>query len=290
MIRHIFWFLASFQGTLINITFSKQTLAFNSRKHHKKPSLQCIFIVNYLSHQNHCEMGFSLLFFLLISLRPTVSVDGNLDLIQKTCKSTKYYELCLSSLKSDSTSPKADTKDLARVMIRIGKDNATATNSYLSSQMLSTTNNTLMKKIIKECADKYASASEALYNAVQDLGAELYDYAYMHVMAAADYPNSCHNAFKRYPGLICNKRRWLEANLWCCFGDYWYSWLVAGSISRPAIIIVFVFVNFRRDFDIFSEFSLLICVADSMNVNRRFIGFKNNFFEKHLHTFKFKCI
>lgn len=59
-----------------------------------------------------------------------------------------------------------------------------------------------MKKIIKECADKYASASEALYNALPDLGAELYDYAYMHVMAAADYPNSCHDALKRYPGLI----------------------------------------------------------------------------------------
>ncbi|KAL2521307.1 PMEI domain-containing protein [Forsythia ovata] len=79
---------------------------------------------------------------------------------------------------------------------------ATATNSYLSSQMLNATNNILKKKIIKECADKYASASDALHNSVQDLGAELYDYAYMHVMAAADYPNACQNAFKRYPGLV----------------------------------------------------------------------------------------
>ncbi|CAI9758324.1 unnamed protein product [Fraxinus pennsylvanica] len=147
-------------------------------------------------------MGFLLLFFLPISLHPTVSVDGNSDLIQKTCKSTKYYELCLSSLKSDSTSPKADTKDLALVMIRIGMANATAANSYLSSQMLNATNNTLMKKIIKECADKYVSASDALHNSVQDMGAELYDYAYMHVMAAADYPNACHNEFQRYPGLV----------------------------------------------------------------------------------------
>ncbi|KAL2521309.1 Cell wall/vacuolar inhibitor of fructosidase 2 [Forsythia ovata] len=147
-------------------------------------------------------MGFLLLFFLLISLHPTISIEGNWDLIQKTCKNTKYYELCLSSLKSDTTSPKEDTKDLALVMIRVGMANATATNSYLSSQMLNATNNILKKKIIKECADKYASASDALHNSVQDLGAELYDYAYMHVMAAADYPNACRNAFKRYPGLV----------------------------------------------------------------------------------------
>ncbi|KAL2521305.1 Cell wall/vacuolar inhibitor of fructosidase 2 [Forsythia ovata] len=143
-----------------------------------------------------------MLFFLLISLHQTISIEGNWDLIQKTCKNTKYYELCLSSLKSDTTSPKEDTKDLALVMIRVGMASATATNSYLSSQMLNATNNILKKKIIKECADKYASASDALHNSVQDLGAELYDYAYMHVMAAADYPNACQNAFKRYPGLV----------------------------------------------------------------------------------------
>ncbi|PIN20607.1 hypothetical protein CDL12_06708 [Handroanthus impetiginosus] len=87
-------------------------------------------------------------------------------------------------------------------MVKVGISNATATNSYLSSQILSATNDTLMKKVMKECADKYASANDALKNSFQDLSAELYDYAYMHVMAAADYPNACHNAFKRYPGLV----------------------------------------------------------------------------------------
>lgn len=55
---------------------------------------------------------------------------------------------------------------------------------------------------MRECADKYAFANDALQNSVQDLSSELYDYAYMHVMAAADYPNACRNAFKRYPGLV----------------------------------------------------------------------------------------
>ncbi|KAK2998016.1 hypothetical protein RJ639_024900, partial [Escallonia herrerae] len=34
------------------------------------------------------------------------------------------------------------------------------------------------------------------YFSLQDLAAESYDYAYVHVMAASDYLNACHNAFK----------------------------------------------------------------------------------------------
>ncbi|KAL0449807.1 UNVERIFIED_CONTAM: Cell wall / vacuolar inhibitor of fructosidase 2 [Sesamum latifolium] len=142
------------------------------------------------------------LFFQLIN--PTFSANGNSDLIQQTCKNTKYYDLCVSSLKSDSSSLKADSKlGLALIMVRVGMANATATNSYISSQILSVKNDTApMRKVMRECADKYGFANDALQNSVQDLSSELYDYAYMHVMAAADYPNACRNAFKRYPGLV----------------------------------------------------------------------------------------
>ncbi|XP_057769034.1 cell wall / vacuolar inhibitor of fructosidase 2-like [Salvia miltiorrhiza] len=141
---------------------------------------------------------FMLLFTISLSLRPRTSSSA--DLIQQTCKSTKYYDLCVSSLKSDSSSPKAgDAKGLALIMVRLGVANATATNAYLLS---AAANSTSAKKAIKECADKYAFASEALKSSLQDLSDELYDYAYMHVMAAADYPDGCRNAFKRSPGLL----------------------------------------------------------------------------------------
>ncbi|KZV54476.1 Pectinesterase inhibitor [Dorcoceras hygrometricum] len=150
-------------------------------------------------------MGFSWLLLLpIIStcfINPSSSAHGNSDLIQKTCKNTKYYDLCVSSLKSDSSSKKADTKGLALIMIRAGMANATATNSYLSLQMVSVPNDTLMKKVMQECADMYASANVSLQNSVQDLSMDMYDYAYVHVLAAADYPNACHNAFNRYPGM-----------------------------------------------------------------------------------------
>uniref|UniRef100_A0A5B7C305 Putative cell wall / vacuolar inhibitor of fructosidase 2-like n=1 Tax=Davidia involucrata TaxID=16924 RepID=A0A5B7C305_DAVIN len=133
--------------------------------------------------------------------RSIVFASAGTDLIQKTCRNTKYYDLCVSSLKSNPTSTKADTKGLAVIMVGIGISNATATSSLLSSQVLSTTNDTLMKKVIKECTSKYSYANDALQASLQDLASESYDYAFMHVTAAADYPNACHNAFKRYPGL-----------------------------------------------------------------------------------------
>ncbi|KAG6721713.1 hypothetical protein I3842_03G125300 [Carya illinoinensis] len=152
--------------------------------------------------------------FLLVSLlslvfphyifqgQPYIFVTGDANLVQKTCKNTKYYDLCLSSLRSVPTSLSADTKGLAVIMVGVGMANATATSSYLSSQLLSTTNDTILKKVLRECADKYSYAGDALQASVQDLATESYDYAYMHITAAADYPNACHNAFKRYPGLI----------------------------------------------------------------------------------------
>lgn len=134
--------------------------------------------------------------------KPSFFVNGDINLIQKTCKTTKFYDLCMSSLQSDSTSPQADTKGLAIIMAKFAMANATSTNSYLSSNVLVKNNGALAKKVMKQCADRYLSASTSLQNAVQDLGSEMYDYAYMHVMAVSDFANSCHNAFKRNPSLV----------------------------------------------------------------------------------------
>lgn len=140
----------------------------------------------------------------LVSLPHDPFVNGDSTLINTTCKNTKYYNLCFSSLKSDPSSPNADTKGLAVIMVGIGMTNATSTSTYLSSKLLSglITNNANLKRVFKECADKYTYAGDALQASVQDLANEAYDYAYMHIEAARDYPNACHNAFKRYPGLV----------------------------------------------------------------------------------------
>ncbi|MED6144009.1 hypothetical protein PIB30_011513 [Stylosanthes scabra] len=144
-----------------------------------------------------------LLLFLFFLAHNNNLVKGDTTLIKRTCKNTKYYNLCFSSLKSDPSSPTADSKGLAVIMVGIAMTNATSTSSYLSSKLLSPkTNSTTLKMVLKECADKYSYAGDALQDSVQELADENYDYAYMHITAAKDYPNACHNAFKRYPSLV----------------------------------------------------------------------------------------
>ncbi|GFY91259.1 hypothetical protein Acr_07g0014550 [Actinidia rufa] len=158
---------------------------------------------------------FMLFLFSIASLhfhQPIVTVRGDTDLIEKTCKSTKHYGLCVSSLKSNTSSLKSDTKGLAVIMVGVGIANATATASFLSSQALfdnrvkkgglgllirgapnpvfglpisgrtnspigllippfcrivnpmgpqllsATANDPLMRKVLKDCADKYSYA------------------------------------------------------------------------------------------------------------------------------------
>ncbi|XP_004502921.1 cell wall / vacuolar inhibitor of fructosidase 2 [Cicer arietinum] len=163
-----------------------------------------------------CKIFFSL-FLLLFLSHPNLCtfVNGDATLIKNTCKNTKYYNLCFSSLKSDPSSPNADTKGLALIMVGIGMTNATSTSSYLSSKLLTPTNNTTLKRVLKECEDKYNYAGDALQASVQDLANEEYDYAYMHITAAKDYPNACHNAFKRvndlvYPTELANRENGLK--------------------------------------------------------------------------------
>lgn len=148
------------------------------------------------------KINLSQFLLLLFFLAQYAFVNGDTSLIKSTCKNTKYYKLCFSCLKSNPTSPNADTKGLALIMVGIGMTNATSTSSYLSSKSLPPTNNTSLQRVLKECADKYSYAGDSLQASVQDLADEEYDYAYIHITAAKDYPNACHNAFKRVPHLV----------------------------------------------------------------------------------------
>lgn len=92
---------------------------------------------------------------------------------------------------------------MAVVMVGIGMANGTSTSLYLSSQLLGTANkDSTFKRVLKECAEKYKYASDALQASAQDLVNEAYDYASMHIIAAYDYSNVCHNLFKLYSGLV----------------------------------------------------------------------------------------
>lgn len=144
---------------------------------------------------------FLLLVILTFSSSTLASAKPNTTTIEATCKNTKYYKFCVSALKSDPRSPSADPKGLAAIMVGVGMTNATATATYLASNLTAAANDTVLIKALKDCSDKYTLAADSLRLTIQDLDDEAYDYAYMHVLAAGDYPNVCRNVFRRVKGL-----------------------------------------------------------------------------------------
>lgn len=147
--------------------------------------------------------GFSLLLLLLLALSLSlVCAKGNTDLIQKTCQSTNYNDLCVSSLESDPDSFAADVPGLALIIIKMGINSSLSTSSY-TSDLLRNATNPLLKMVLKQCLDCYTNANTALHRCLDSLASpETYDYAYLHVSAAKEYPGICHDMFKHIAGFV----------------------------------------------------------------------------------------
>ncbi|THU57067.1 hypothetical protein C4D60_Mb11t23860 [Musa balbisiana] len=118
----------------------------------------------------------------------------------KTCNETTYYDFCVSSLGSDPHSRKADVKGLSTIAIDIAISNATNTSSFAADLAHNATDASLVA-VLRACATKYANAREALQWSLEALSTEAYDYAFVHVSAAAEYPNVCRVLFRQNPRL-----------------------------------------------------------------------------------------
>ena len=92
-----------------------------------------LYSINTIQNLNPKMGKLSILYalFLIITLNTSTNtikeVKGDAEFIKKTCKNTKYFNLCISSLKSDPTSSVSDLKGLASIMINIGMANASET-------------------------------------------------------------------------------------------------------------------------------------------------------------------
>ena len=68
--------------------------------------------------------------------------------------------------------------------------------------------------LTRTCAGKYGEAREALLEARESVGEEAYDYAFVHVGAAAEYPAVCRTLFRRkrvpYPVELARREQALE--------------------------------------------------------------------------------
>lgn len=122
-------------------------------------------------------------------------------LVRATCNSTTYPSLCVSALAADPSSATADLRGLSAA------SNASASAAALGVGANDTTGTAqggaaggdaqAAAMVMRTCAGKYGEARDALAAARGSIEERDYDYAAVHVSAAAEYPRVCRALFFR---------------------------------------------------------------------------------------------
>uniref|UniRef100_A0A0E0KXC3 Pectinesterase inhibitor domain-containing protein n=1 Tax=Oryza punctata TaxID=4537 RepID=A0A0E0KXC3_ORYPU len=117
------------------------------------------------------------------------------QLVQSTCNSTTYYDVCVAALAADpSTSTAADVRGLCAIAVSAAATNASAAGASLLASAAAYQS---QAPLLRACAARYANARQALSSAQEAIKEEAYDYAFVHVSAAAEYPTMCRALFRR---------------------------------------------------------------------------------------------
>ena len=139
-------------------------------------------------------------------------------LVQSTCNATTYYDLCVAALVADPSSSTADLRGLCASAVSTAAANASATQAALANNATTSLGSRgspdSVALLSRSCAGKYGEAREALLEARESVGEEAYDYAFVHVSAAAEYPAVCRTLFRRkrvaYPAELAKREEALE--------------------------------------------------------------------------------
>ncbi|CAO1942322.1 unnamed protein product [Urochloa humidicola] len=119
-------------------------------------------------------------------------------LVQSTCNSTSFYDVCIAALAADPSSTTTDVPGLCAIAVSAAAANASGTASFLANASdAATATPEADRALLRTCAGKYAAARDALLAARASLSEQDYDYAFVHVSAAAEYPAVCRTLFRR---------------------------------------------------------------------------------------------
>jgi pectinesterase inhibitor-like protein len=128
-------------------------------------------------------------------------------LVRTTCSSTTYYDVCVSALGADPASATADVRGLSSIAVSAAAANASggaataATLANGTSTEQGQADAAVTQALLRTCAAKYGQARSALRAAGGSIAEQDYDYATVHVSAAAEYPQVCKVLFhRRRPG------------------------------------------------------------------------------------------
>uniref|UniRef100_A0A0D9WBN4 Pectinesterase inhibitor domain-containing protein n=1 Tax=Leersia perrieri TaxID=77586 RepID=A0A0D9WBN4_9ORYZ len=120
------------------------------------------------------------------------------QLVQSTCNSTTYYDVCVAALTSgsDASTGAVDVRGLCAIAVSVAAANASASAASVVGSAAAYQGQTT-GALLRACGGRYANAREALVSAQDALKEEAYDDAFVHVSAAAQYPTMCRALFRR---------------------------------------------------------------------------------------------
>ncbi|XP_006659747.2 pectinesterase inhibitor 28-like [Oryza brachyantha] len=122
-------------------------------------------------------------------------------LVRATCNSTAYYDVCVAALAADPSSSTADVRGLSAIAVSVAAANASGAAQAAAALANSTGTAALadgtVQGLLRTCAAKYGDARDALAAAKESIAQQDYDFASVHVSAAAEYPQVCKALFRR---------------------------------------------------------------------------------------------
>lgn len=122
-------------------------------------------------------------------------LDAGNDLIEKTCKRTPHYDLCVSSLESNPESSYSDLKGLAHIMVNIVLSKATDTLDFIRA-LLKQEPNTELEKSLAYCAELYIPVVKySLPQAIDALTGGYFGFANYGILDAAKQTQACEKNF-----------------------------------------------------------------------------------------------
>ncbi|KAK9269090.1 hypothetical protein L1049_000859 [Liquidambar formosana] len=140
--------------------------------------------------------------FLLIS-QFSVLADDNL--IEKTCKQTPFYDLCVATLQNDSRSTSGNVPALGGIMVDAVAVKATELLHHIQ-ELLKGTTDPKVKRSLKECASIYHAVRDAdVPQATQAFAFGNYKFAEQAMNDAANEADTCQSKFVRSPLTVSNK-------------------------------------------------------------------------------------
>uniref|UniRef100_A0ACD6AER1 Uncharacterized protein n=1 Tax=Avena sativa TaxID=4498 RepID=A0ACD6AER1_AVESA len=149
---------------------------------------------------------------------PVAPAPAAAALVRTTCNSTGYYDLCVSALAADPSSTTADVRGLSAIAVSAAASNASASAAALGANVTAQGGAAVdgtVQALLRTCAGKYGEARDALAAAKVSIAQQDYDYAAVHVSAAAEYPQVCKTLFRRqrpgaYPAELATREEALN--------------------------------------------------------------------------------